>query len=67
MRNLTDALMYRGTRPAADREATKLKAAAHRMGYEVVVRPTQRRYGTRVYSEPPFGLFLEPRRAQSGT
>uniref|UniRef100_A0AAU3I6E8 Resolvase/invertase-type recombinase catalytic domain-containing protein n=1 Tax=Streptomyces sp. NBC_01393 TaxID=2903851 RepID=A0AAU3I6E8_9ACTN len=61
MRNLTDAMLWRDTRPEADKEAEKLTPAAHRMGYQVVVRPTRRRHGNRVYSEPPYGLFLEPR------
>jgi hypothetical protein len=60
MRNLSEAMLWRDTRPDADTEAKKLTPAARRMGYQVVVRPTKRRYGTRVYSEPPFGLFLEP-------
>jgi hypothetical protein len=30
------------------------------MGYDVVVRGSQRRYGNRVYTDPPYGVFLEP-------
>jgi hypothetical protein len=60
MRDLADALLWRPTRPEAQLEADKLTAAARRMGYQVVVRPTRRRYGKQVLSEPPFGLFLEP-------
>jgi hypothetical protein len=60
MRDLTDAMLWRDTRPEANDEAAKLTPAARRMGYQIAVRPTLRRYGTRVYSEPPYGLFLEP-------
>jgi hypothetical protein len=63
MRNLSDALLWRGTRRAADYEAAKLKAAARRQGYDIEVRPTRRRYGKYVYEEQPFGLFLVPHRS----
>jgi hypothetical protein len=61
MRNLRDALMWRGTRAAALDEAKKLTAHARRMGYDVVVRGTLRRYGTSTYEERPYGVFLSSR------
>ncbi|MFE9525156.1 hypothetical protein [Streptomyces sp. NPDC006631] len=61
MRSLRDAMLWRGTRPAAQTEADKLAPAAHRMGYDVVVHGTIRRYGTYTYEERPYGVFLEPR------
>jgi hypothetical protein len=62
---MQDALIRRDTRPAAQVEADKLKAdklkpAARRMGYDVVVRGSRRRYGNRYYTDPPYGVFLEP-------
>lgn len=60
MRNLRDALLWRGTKPDAESEADKLRAAARRMGYDVVVRPTLRRYGKQVYREAPYGILLTP-------
>jgi hypothetical protein len=61
MRNLRDALMWRGTRAAALDEARKLKAAARRKGYDVVVRSTVRRVTpTYSFNGPPYGVFLEP-------
>jgi hypothetical protein len=61
MRNLRDALLCRGTRAAALDEAKKLTAAARRMGYDVVVHGTLRKYGNATYEERPYGVFLEPR------
>jgi soluble lytic murein transglycosylase-like protein len=61
MRNLTDALMWRGTRAAALTEAKKLTASARRMGYDIVVRGTMRRYGNTTYEERPYGVFLSSR------
>jgi hypothetical protein len=62
MRYPTDALMWRGTRKAASDEAKKLKAAARRRGYDVVVRSTVRRLGPDYsFNGPPYGVFLEPR------
>jgi hypothetical protein len=60
MRDLTDAVLWRDTRADAYHEADKLRPAARRMGYDVVVRGSQRRYGNRVYTDPPYGVFLEP-------
>jgi TolB-like protein len=60
MRDLSDAVLWRDTKPEAEDEADKLRAAARRLGYQVVVRGSQRRYGTRVYTDPPYGVFLEP-------
>jgi hypothetical protein len=57
---MQDALIRRDTRPAAQVEADKLKPAARRMGYDVVVRGSRRRYGNRYYTDPPYGVFLEP-------
>lgn len=54
-------MLWRGTRPAAQTEADKLTPAARRMGYDVVVHGTLRRYGTYTYEERPYGVFLEPR------
>jgi hypothetical protein len=61
MRTLHDALMWRGTREAALDEAKKLTASARRMGYNIVVRGTRRRYGNATYEERPYGVFLDPR------
>jgi hypothetical protein len=61
MRNLRDALLWRGTRSDALDEARKLTASARRMGYDVVVRGTLRRYGQATYEERPYGVFLDPR------
>lgn len=54
-------MLWRGTRPEVEVEADKLTPAARRMGYDVVVRGTLRRYGTHTYEERPYGVFLEPR------
>jgi hypothetical protein len=62
MRNLRDALMWRGTRAAALDEARKLTTTARRMGYNAVVHGTLRRYGNATYEERPYGVFLEPRK-----
>lgn len=57
---MQDALIWRDTRPDAEAEADKLRPAARRMGYDVVVRGSRRRYGNHVYTDPPYGVFLEP-------
>ncbi|MDX3260778.1 hypothetical protein PV336_16275 [Streptomyces sp. MI02-2A] len=57
---MSDALLWRDTKSEADREADKLRPAARRRGFDVVVRGSRRRYGNRVYTDPPYGVFLEP-------
>jgi hypothetical protein len=61
MRNLSDALLWRGTKADAVRESRKYVATARRLGYDVVVHGTLRRYGTSIYEERPYGVFLQPR------
>ncbi len=57
---MQDALLWRDTKAEADLEADKLRPAARRKGYDVVVRGRQRWYGSHVYTDPPYGVFLEP-------
>lgn len=63
MRDLTDALLWRGTMAEAQFEADKLEPTARRMGYKTVVRGTERRYGDYIYEQRPYGVFLEPRKS----
>lgn len=63
MRDLSEPILWRGTRKAAEHEADKHRPAARRMGYDVIVRGMLRRHGKQVYEERPYGIFLTPRKS----